>query len=121
MDEERLVNLARVMVSGVYFFPESVRVPCPSQTHSPCIKEVEAYPVSVFEYVLIEDCQGRGWTPATDGWVWWQAVESAYSGAGRLQRFIADWKKQWLLVSGDPMVAFFATLEKIVEKQVEHA
>lgn len=36
---------------------------CLSQTHSPCTREIECYPVSVFEYELIEDCNGTGWIP----------------------------------------------------------
>lgn len=31
---------------------------CASESHSPCTKEVECYSVSVFEYILTEDCHG---------------------------------------------------------------
>lgn len=36
---------------------------CLSETHDPCTKEVECYPVSVYEYVLTENCHGSGRVP----------------------------------------------------------
>lgn len=59
-----------------------------------------------------QPCQGRGWTAATDGWVWWQAIESTNLS---LEQLVADWHEKWLSrFPLDPKAAFVAALEQTV-------
>ena len=70
-------------------------------------------------------CQGRGWVAATDGWVWWRAIQVLpwdvmlqVFPAGAEQRgfraTVTDENADYFVWDDDPEAAFFAALEKAV-------
>ena len=51
----------------VYVLPDTVRIPCPNVNERiHCLRLMRSDTPC--------PCQGRGWVPATDGWVWWRAI-----------------------------------------------
>ena len=77
----------------------------------------KAFDGTIFDDAKCSFCKGKRWIAATDGWVWWRAVEAVKElcWAGQLTKFIESWKDQWLLVDGDPEAAFFAALTRALE------
>ena len=75
-----------------YLFPDYVRVPCRPEveacrdcrdgnTHSTIPSPMQLYPC--------DECAGRGWTPATDGFTWLNAVTQMSTD------FIGRWARRW--------------------------
>ena len=103
----------------VYLFPDDVRLICQRLT---CKMGCECCQVSL----TCLACPGRGWTPATDGWVWWRAARMLFD------RLIFSYDyggwftfSTWTVDEGfgdiseakddDPETAFFAALVRAVE------
>ena len=116
----------------VYLFA-GVRVPCSQTDHRishPCSRRdcgdphQERAPHSHYRGNHYPECQcqGRGWTASTDGWVWWRAAKQVKIAIALELRLVEEHGSTAALtfVGGnviddrDPEVAFFATLEQKV-------
>ena len=96
-----LLHRGTPRLKPIYVFGDEVRLACDSQIHAvftPC-----------------KTCQGRGWIPATDGWVWWRAV----APLDIITDVLDEWSYRWRpdIEGGryDPEVAFFTALTRMVQ------
>ena len=99
----------------VYVFGDEVRQLCEHDWRH--LYEAEGISNACFKICC--QCQGRGWTPAADGWVWWQAsaelLNEPRSNPNQWQYFLLGWQALWC-GGNDSETAFFAALIKAVEQ-----
>ena len=116
-------------VEGNYIFPTEVRVPCELMLKQikKARKLVEASSGVWDEQQWITKihkdtwcCQGRGWLAATDGWIWWRAVNAIgkYMILITGNQFMAATtpNKDTSVYDDDPETAFFTALTRAVEQ-----
>lgn len=101
------IQCAGAKVDGQYVLPEMVRVPCDCPKWGFYKKPVPICP----------ECHGLGWTPATNGWAWWRAVDAADITVGELNidQIITVWQDAWGPEESDPETAFFQVLYRALE------
>jgi len=93
----------------VLVFPDAtgVRVACTAcGGHRKYWNRAQGY----FTDIDCKGCMGRGWTAATDGWVWW----SACWGLIDLPSFQVEWLEERYRGGRGPEAAFFAALDRAV-------